>query len=156
VLPDSLVTEIWKACQNNLGAFQTMFSGNFVIVDNTVYKPINKSVQKAIDAFVRKPLYNPIGKKWVANARALKKAKLIEQETPKLTSLIGEVSYDFRAKRFLDAIQVVDGSIKDLKNITVDATPKGNWTVYHKGKVLTTINGKLLDDDTIMKYGLEQ
>jgi hypothetical protein len=73
-----------------------------------------------------------------------------------LTSLIGEVSYDFRAKRFLDAIQVVDGSIKDLKNITVDATPKGNWTVYHKGKVLTTINGKLLDDDTIMKYGLEQ
>ena len=79
VLPDSLVTEIWKACQNNLGAFQTMFGGNFVIVDNTVYKPINKSVQKAIDAFVRKPLYNPIGKKWVANARALKNAKLIKK-----------------------------------------------------------------------------
>ena len=155
VLSDDLVTTIWKACQDNLGKFQTMFSGNFVIVDNTVYKPINSSVQKAVDAFVRKPLYNPIGKKWVANARALKKAKLIEQETPKLTSLIGEVSYDFRAKRFLDAIQVVDRSIKDLKNITVDATPRGNWTVYHKGRVLTTINGKMLDDDTIMKYGLE-
>jgi predicted kinase len=65
VLSDELVTEIWKACQNNLGAFQSIFGGNFVIVDNTVYKPVNKNVQKAVDAFVRKPLYNQIGKKWV-------------------------------------------------------------------------------------------
>ena len=78
VLPEDLVTEIWKACQNNLGAFQSMFSGKFVIVDNTIYRPINKSVQKAVDDFVRKPIYNPIGKKWIQNARALKKAKLIK------------------------------------------------------------------------------
>ena len=78
VLSDELVTTIWKACQNNLGAFQTIFSGNFVIVDNTVYKPINKTVQKAVDAFLRKPLYNRIGKKWVQTARALKKARLIK------------------------------------------------------------------------------
>ena len=78
-LPESLVTEIWKACQNNLGKFQSMFGGNFVIVDNTVYKPVNSAVQKAIDAFVRKPIYNPIGKKWIANARALKNAKLIKK-----------------------------------------------------------------------------
>src|SRR6056300_1183513 len=45
-LPEDLVTDIWKACQNNLGKFQTIFSGNMVIVDNTVYKPINKVVQK--------------------------------------------------------------------------------------------------------------
>ena len=78
-LSDELVTDIWKACQNNLGHFQSMFSGNFVIVDNTVYKPVNKNVQKAVDAFVRKPLYNQIGKKWVANARALKNANLIKK-----------------------------------------------------------------------------
>ena len=78
VLPDELVTDIWKACQNNLGAFQTIFGGNFVIVDNTVYKPINKTVQKAVDGFLRKPLYNRIGKKWVQTARALKNAKLIK------------------------------------------------------------------------------
>jgi len=78
VLPDELVTDIWKACQNNLGKFQTMFSGNFVIVDNTVYKPINKTVQKAVDSFLRKPLYNRIGKKWIQTARALKKARLIK------------------------------------------------------------------------------
>ena len=79
VLSDELVTEIWKACQNNLGAFQSIFGGNFVIVDNTVYKPVNKNVQKAVDGFVRKPLYNQIGKKWVANARALKNANLIKK-----------------------------------------------------------------------------
>lgn len=78
-LPESLVTEIWKACQNNLGKFQSIFGGNFVIVDNTVYKPVNSAVQKAVDAFVRKPIYNPIGKKWIANARALKNAKLIKK-----------------------------------------------------------------------------
>jgi len=43
-----------------------------------------------------------------------------------------------------------------LKNITVDATPQGNWSVYFKGKRMGTVNGKMLDDSTIMKYGLEE
>jgi len=62
---------------------------------------------------------------------------------------------DPKAQKFLDAIQVNDRSIKDLKNITVDATPQGNWSVYYKGKRMFTLNGKMLDDKTIMKYGLE-
>jgi hypothetical protein len=64
-------------------------------------------------------------------------------------------SLDPKASKFLDAIQVNDRSIKDLKDITVDTTPQGNWSVYHKGKRICTINGKMLDDRTIMKYGLE-
>jgi predicted kinase len=91
------VTQIWKACQNNLGAFQSMFSGNFIIVDNTEYKKyqskfknkqsgeikivdttIAQNIQKAVDAFLRKPLYNQIGKKWVQTARMLKKANIIK------------------------------------------------------------------------------
>ena len=72
-LSDELVTEIWKACQENLGKFQTMFSGRFVIVDNTEYKPVSKSVQKQVDSFLREPIYNPIGKKWITGARLLKK-----------------------------------------------------------------------------------
>lgn len=63
---------------------------------------------------------------------------------------------DPKAQRFLDAIQVIDRDIKDLKHITVDATPQGNWSVYFKGKRMGTINGKMLGDDTIMKYGLEE
>jgi hypothetical protein len=64
-------------------------------------------------------------------------------------------SLDPKAQKFLDAIQVNDRSIKDLKNITVDATPQGNWSVYFKGKRMFTLNSKMLDDKTIMKYGLE-
>lgn len=77
-LSDELVTSIWKDCQDNLGKFQTLFGGNMVIVDNTVYKPVNSAVQKAIDGFIRKPIYNHIGKKWIATARLLKKSKLIK------------------------------------------------------------------------------
>jgi thymidylate kinase len=77
-LPEDLVTTIWKACQENLGKFQTMFSGRFVIVDNTEYKPVASSVQKQVDSFLRKPIYNQIGKKWIETARMLKNANIIK------------------------------------------------------------------------------
>jgi hypothetical protein len=73
----------------------------------------------------------------------------------KLTTILNEVSLTPKAERFLDAVQLHDRSIKDLKNITVDASPQGNWSVYYKGKRLGTVNARLLDDATIMKYGLE-
>ena len=79
VLPDDLLTKSWQDVQNNLGKFQNLFGGNFRIVDNTVYKPIAREVQKAVNKFVRKPVYNPIGKKWVETARILKKNKLIKK-----------------------------------------------------------------------------
>ena len=72
-LPESLVREVWSKCQENMGKFQGMFGNNFIIVDNTEYQPINQSVQKQVDAFLRKPIQNPIGKKWILGARQLKK-----------------------------------------------------------------------------------
>ena len=79
VLPDDLLEKSWKDVQNNLGKFQNLFGGNFRIVDNTVYKPIGKQVQKAVNTFIRKKVYNPIGKKWIETARALKKNNLIKK-----------------------------------------------------------------------------
>ncbi len=79
VLPDDLLEKSWKDVQNNLGKFQNLFGGNFRIVDNTVYKPISKPIQKAVNAFIRKPLYNIIGKKWISTARALKNNNLIKK-----------------------------------------------------------------------------
>ena len=78
-LPGALVQKSWQDVQNNLGKFQNLFGGNFRIVDNTVYKPIAKEVQKAVNRFVRKPIYNKIGQKWIQTARALKKSKLINK-----------------------------------------------------------------------------
>lgn len=80
VLPDSLVKEIWEDVQKNLGKFQGLFRNNLTIVDNTVYKPIDSQVQKAVNAFVNAPIKNIIGKKWIEKARLLKKARLIEDK----------------------------------------------------------------------------
>ena len=79
VLPDDLLEKSWKDVQNNLGKFQNLFGGNFRIVDNTVYKPIAKQVQKAVNTFLRKKVYNKIGVKWIETARALKKNNLIKK-----------------------------------------------------------------------------
>ncbi len=79
VLPDDLLEKSWKDVQNNLGKFQNLFGGNFRIVDNTVYKPIAKQVQRAVNTFLRKKVYNKIGVKWIETARALKKNNLIKK-----------------------------------------------------------------------------
>ncbi len=79
VLSDELLTKSWNDVQNNLGKFQNLFGSSFRIVDNTVYKPISKQVQKAVNTFVRKKIYNPIGKKWIQTARALKNKNLIKK-----------------------------------------------------------------------------
>ena len=80
VLPENLLVPIWKECQNNLGKFQTMFSGKFRIVDNTKNgNNITQNVQKAVDGFIREPLRNPIGKNWIIQARILKQANLIKR-----------------------------------------------------------------------------
>jgi hypothetical protein len=78
VLPEELVASIWKDVSNNLGRFQQLFSGNFRIVDNTVYKPISKPIQQAIRKFVLEPLNNNIAKTWVKTARELKNRNLIK------------------------------------------------------------------------------
>lgn len=79
VLPADLVTSIWKECQNNLGKFQSLFSGKFRIVDNTNDgNNVRPSMLKQIDKFMAIPVYNPIGKKWIQQARALKNANIIK------------------------------------------------------------------------------
>jgi len=78
VLADNVVQDIWKSVQENMGQFQQLFgSRNFIIVDNTVYGPVPNHIQKAISEFERRPIFNPNGKKWIQNARALKNANLI-------------------------------------------------------------------------------
>ena len=75
VLSDNLLEKSWKDVQNNLGKFQNLFGGNFRIVDNTVYKPIAKRSSKKVNRFVRKPVYNKIGQKWIKTSKAVKEIK---------------------------------------------------------------------------------
>ena len=86
ILPDDLLEKSWKDVKNNLGKFQSLFAGNFRIVDNTSYAKRDlktgylwPSIQKAINGFIRKPIYNRIGQKWIQTARALKNNNLIKK-----------------------------------------------------------------------------
>ena len=73
-LPAKLVKKIWTHVQENMGRFQALFgAANMIIVDNTVYGPIPGEIKKAANSFMRRPLENPIGKKWVADELAKKR-----------------------------------------------------------------------------------
>ncbi len=79
VLPENLLVPIWKECQNNLGKFQTMFSGNFRIVDNTKDgNNVTDDMKAQVDKFVNSPIRNPIGKKWVTTQLILRNANIIK------------------------------------------------------------------------------
>ena len=79
VLPDNLLIPSWKECQNNLGKFQTMFSGNFRIVDNSNNgNNVTPDIRKAVDSFIKTGVRNPIGKKWITTQLMLKNANIIK------------------------------------------------------------------------------
>lgn len=67
-IPEDLLTQMWLSCQNNLGHFQNIFGNNFKIVDRTKSgEPINKSVLRGVIDFLKSPVKNPIGKRWIQN-----------------------------------------------------------------------------------------
>ena len=67
-LKPDLVDEIWHDVQQNMGGFQDLFGRNFRIVDNTDYTKNNvANVEKAVKAFMRQPVQNPVGRQWIAS-----------------------------------------------------------------------------------------
>lgn len=79
VLPENLLIPIWKDCQNNLGKFQSIFGGNFRIVDNSKDgNNVNRDIKKHVDGFINSPIKNAIGKKWVTTQLMLKNANIIK------------------------------------------------------------------------------
>ena len=67
-LPQDMVTKMWDEVQQNLGRFKRLFKAKrFEIVDNSKYgdsTPIDL-VSKEIRKFLKQPVSNPIGKKWM-------------------------------------------------------------------------------------------
>jgi len=60
----------------------------------------------------------------------------------------------YKVNKFLNAVRLADNSIQ-LKDIKVEASPRGNWIVYEHGKVIMTVNNDMLDEQTIRTYNLE-
>lgn len=71
-IPEDLLMMMWFSCQNNLGHFQNIFGNNFRIVDKTKSnESIDKSVFRSVLNFLKSPVVNPIGKKWIKNYHSL-------------------------------------------------------------------------------------
>jgi len=76
VLPEKLVTKIWKDVQKNIGRFQGLFKGQMIIIDNSDRvvvksgKPtFGKVVDRMIKQFVSSPIKSKIAKNWMKSQR---------------------------------------------------------------------------------------
>ena len=85
VLPKKIVSDSWKDVQANLGKFQSLFRGNFLIVDNSktldeeaAQKKFEALVKKGITKFVKKPIKNKNAKSWMRKEKLLRKQGIKE------------------------------------------------------------------------------
>jgi len=85
VLPKNIVSDSWKDVQANLGKFQSLFKGNFLIVDNSKFldekasqKKFEMLVKKGIARFIKKPIKNKNAKSWMRKEKLLRKQGIKE------------------------------------------------------------------------------
>ena len=81
VLPEKIVKQSWTDTRKNLGAYKSLFSGNFALVDNSQFLDEKEArhkftnlVKDYIQQWSTDPIKNPIGQKWVQDQFKLKKA----------------------------------------------------------------------------------
>ena len=81
-LPEDILEKSWKDVQNNLGKFQGLFGRNFAVVDNSKFlspedaqKKFGMITKKYINKFIKEPIRNFIGKKWVQHNLTLRGKK---------------------------------------------------------------------------------
>ena len=68
VLPDDMVTKMWKDVQTNIGKFQTLFRQIMIIVDNSDdsdTEAVTMSAYKKIQSWAAKAPENAIAVKWI-------------------------------------------------------------------------------------------
>jgi hypothetical protein len=88
-LKPDLVEEIWTNVQANREDFMGLFGNTFYQINNTKYGPPPEELRKAVNAFIEKPVQNPIGKKWIDDELAKKKASHGPEDIGRKTS--GEI-----------------------------------------------------------------
>ena len=75
VLKDSLVIDLWKSVQKNIGKFNILFKpSNFIIVDNNdAMQDLMTPIIKIVRNYARKKVTNHIAKMWITNELEKKK-----------------------------------------------------------------------------------
>jgi cytidylate kinase len=63
VLPDIIVRDLWAKSMENMEKFRGLFGqGNFVSVNSTDSRA---EAQKFVNVFLRRPIQNPLGRRWI-------------------------------------------------------------------------------------------
>ena len=81
-LPPKLLEKSWHQVQANIGKFNGLFRGNFLLVDNSKFLDEKQATAKfgmlinqGVGKFITRPIKNPIGKQWIKNQKILVKNK---------------------------------------------------------------------------------
>ena len=81
VLPEKIVKKSWEDTRKNLGAYKSVFGGNFVMVDNSNFLDAKEARHKFgdiaksyVNKWANEPIKNPIGQKWVQDQFKIKQA----------------------------------------------------------------------------------
>ena len=79
VLPEKLVKKSWEDVQKNIGGFQALFGGDFVVVDNSntldekqAQKKFGSYVKSHINRWAKEPIKNKIGQQWIKDQLKIK------------------------------------------------------------------------------------
>jgi predicted kinase len=78
-LPKDILEKSWKDVQANIGKFQGLFGSNFALVDNSKFlsekdaqAKFGMITKKYINKFIKQPIKNHIGKKWIKHQLILR------------------------------------------------------------------------------------
>ena len=72
-VPEDIVVKSWNDVQRNIGKFSQYFRRNFVVVDNNdAGEDILINVFKQVKNLLKKPVTNPLAKRWVENEMKLR------------------------------------------------------------------------------------
>ena len=76
------VKQSWNQVQNNINILRGVFGSHFIEVDNSKFLTAKEAQQKFtsiakqhISKFIKAPIKNPVGKKWIEKQLILKKRK---------------------------------------------------------------------------------
>ena len=72
-VPEDIVVKSWNDVQRNIGKFSQYFRRNFVVVDNNdAGEDVLTNVFKQVKNLLKKPVTNPLAKRWVENEMKLR------------------------------------------------------------------------------------
>ena len=132
-LPVQQVTTLWKEVQKNIGAFNSMFGSNFVVIDNSEGENMEKSIMdgyKWAGKFAKSAIKNPKAKKWIKqySEENLSEADLSMDRG----SIIDIILKDVKAKLMKD---VMKNDLSLLKDIAAEVKRKVEIDFKHKGRL---------------------